>query len=68
MNFDDKSDRDSRLSFWSMRIKFHCGGIQEFALKENGWFGQVRGYQPAKSTRGTRVADWGRMRLDTKKY
>ena len=58
MNFDDKSDRDNTfLSFWSIRIILHYDGTLEFPLKGNEWFGQVRGHQPAKSTRETRVAD-----------
>ena len=59
MNFDDKSDGDRHFSFWNIRIIFHCGGTQDLPPRENGWFSQVRGHQPAKSTRGTLVTDCG---------
>ena len=50
-----------RFSFSNIRTISHCVGTQEFPPRENGWFGQVRGHRPAKSTIGTLVADWEQL-------
>ena len=63
MDFGDKADRGCRVSFWNVGIIFDCGGTQDISPREDGWFGEVKGHQLAKSTRGTRVADWARRSL-----